>query len=153
MKKINETKPKKKSVPGAIQNTLGINHFESIDGNTKRLSVFNYAENVPNLQCQICYPHLTKESGKALKLCPNCTAKGENLGEQLFEHLKKTRKVIRLQRCFACNKCYAPAKFSQYFGICKECLCKRDDPAPARRRFASRALNNINNILREALSI
>ncbi len=142
-----------KAAAGVIRNGSESNNLNlTFDGKFKGFDAFNYAENVNEKQCCKCNPPLSEPRGKA-NLCSNCTADGERLEAGIFQHLKQNRKVIRLQRCFACSKCFALSKFSQYFGICKDCLGNRDEPVQMRRKFAARALNNINKVLRGAMAL
>ena len=127
-------------------------NFINAGGISKGFDVSDYAENHDNSQCQICCPPVQISRGAA-KLCADCTSSGERLAEGLFEHLKQNRKVIKLRRCFACNGCFSPSKFSQFYGICKNCLSNRDEPESARRKFAARAINNISKILRGAMAL
>ncbi len=127
-------------------------NFNNAGGIAKDFDVFDSTENRDKKQCDLCNPPTSKPSGKA-KLCPNCAANREQLETGIFQHLKQNRKVIRLQKCFACNKCFALTKFSQYFGICKKCLGNRDEPIPMRRKFAARALNNIQKVLQGAMCL
>lgn len=152
MRKIDETEHKEKSVPVTSRNTFTVNQIEHLSGDSNGLSAFDFTQNSKDLQCEICNPPLQKERG-TMKLCANCTARGERIGKQIFLHINRPRKVIRLQRCFACNRCFALSKFSQYFGICKECLGNRDEPIPMRRKFAARALNNIQKVLQGAMCL
>ena len=124
----------------------------TLDGKFKGFDFSKHTDNVEKIQCQKCHPPLSKPRGE-LKLCSDCTAQATKLGEQIFQHISRPRRVVKLQRCFACDGCFSPLKFSTYFGICKKCLGNRDEPVPVRRKFVAHALNNISKVLRGALAL
>jgi len=110
--------------------------------------VSDFAENSEKMQakCALWNPPLQTKSGR-VKLCVNCAASGQKLAAQLFAALNQPRKVICLQRCFACNGNFAPSKFSTFFGICQRCFAERDQSKLARGNFAERVARNVRRVL------
>ncbi len=118
--------------------------------NSKQLSVYDYAKNPPISQCLLCGSPVQSESTFS-RLCAHCEAQNQRFAENLFEHIKQNRKVIRLHRCFCCNGCFALSKFSVYLGICKKCFANRNAGEPARLTFAKQAARNVQKILGGAI--
>jgi hypothetical protein len=68
----------------------------------------------------------------------------------------KPAKVIRLHRCFACEKSFAAQKMSNALVICRACYSSattQDKGKVARRNFIEKALNNFHKFLRRRVAV
>ena len=75
-----------------------------------------------------------------------------DLQANLNESIRTPRKIIRLYRCFPCNKDKPPKRFSRCLVIYKDCYSDCDEKgAIALRNFRDRTLNNVHKYLRRGL--
>jgi DNA-directed RNA polymerase sigma subunit (sigma70/sigma32) len=75
--------------------------------------------------------------------------KQETLQSNLQAHLERNRKVIRLYRCFACERNRTAQKMSSCLAVCRECYrTAQSKGVIAKRNFVERTLNNFHKFLR-----
>lgn len=66
----------------------------------------------------------------------------EILQGKLNEHLLRNKKIVRLHRCFGCNRNFSIKKMSNILIFCRGCFATAQDKKQvARRNFIDRALN------------
>jgi hypothetical protein len=68
----------------------------------------------------------------------------------------KPPKVIRLHRCFACEKSFTAKKMSNALVICKACYSSataQNKGKVARNNFVEKALNNFQKFLRRRVAV
>jgi hypothetical protein len=90
-----------------------------------------------------------------VELKSNTLSNQETLQSNIFAVMKSS-KVIRLHRCFACEKSFAVKKMSSALIICKACLSKATTQGKgkvARNNFVEKALNNIQKFLRRRVAV
>ncbi len=62
---------------------------------------------------------------------------------------RQTWKIIKLFRCFGCNKCFTAKRMSGLLIICKSCLIsERIEDERSRKRLIEKALGKIGVFLR-----
>lgn len=60
-------------------------------------------------------------------------------------------RIIRLYRCFGCDRNFAPLKMSTCLSVCRDCLQKfRNLKAHTQQRFLDRTIARIRDFLRRA---
>lgn len=111
-----KTKHKEKSVPGVIRNTSRTNRVEKLADDSRGFVTLDFSQNSENLQSKI------------------------------LATINPAPKIIRVHRCFCCNRCFTQAKFSTYFGICRECFTQHRDPK-LRGKFAESVARNVRRVL------
>lgn len=70
--------------------------------------------------------------------------------------ITKPPKVIRLHRCFACEKSFGAKKMSNALVICKACytsITAQNKGKVARNNFIEKALNNFQKFLRRRVAV
>lgn len=70
--------------------------------------------------------------------------------------IMKPPKVIRLHRCFACNKSFTAKKMSNVLVICRACYSSataQNKGKTARNNFIEKALNNFHKFLRRRVAV
>ncbi len=69
-------------------------------------------------------------------------------------HLQQNKKVIRLFRCFCCEKNRTAQKMSNCLAVCRECYWKAQSKgAIGIRNFFEKTLNNFHKFLRRRVEI
>ncbi|MBA3335405.1 MAG: hypothetical protein H0T08_07330 [Acidobacteria bacterium] len=118
-----KTQNKQKSLAGHVREGFSGNSLDNHShDNSKRLSVFNYAE------------------------------KREELQSNLMVVIKPSTKIIRLFRCFGCEKNFALPKMSSCLVLCRGChTAARDKGKHAKQNFTAKTLNAIHGFLRRTL--
>jgi len=87
----------------------------------------------------------------AFDVC-NITEKREELQANLLAVMKPTHKVIRLYRCFGCDKNFALRRMSSCLILCRGCHTSAQDKGKtAQRNFTAKTLNAIHGFLRRTL--
>lgn len=86
----NDTEHKGKSVPGTNRNTFDANHFNSLGGESKRLSNSNFRQNQSFSQCRRCRSDYMRfaEDG----FCLDCQQKVEFIVRE-HSHILQERRV------------------------------------------------------------
>lgn len=80
--------------------------------------------------------------------------KAGRLQSLLTAHLARHKKVIRLFRCFCCEKSCAAKKMSSCLAICRECYQAAQTKGEiGRGNFVEKTLNNFHKFLRRSLTI
>lgn len=65
---------------------------------------------------------------------------------------RETGKIIRLFRCFGCDKCFSAQMMSGFLMVCKNCLnAEHIEDERTRRRFSEKILKRIDKFLRGRL--
>jgi hypothetical protein len=77
-----------------------------------------------------------------------------DLQSNLEANLARHKKVIRLFRCFACEKNCTVRKMSNCLVVCRECYRMAQVKGKiARKNFVEKALNNFHKFLRRRIAI
>jgi hypothetical protein len=126
--------------------------------NQQNVSTQNYKSNrasVPDNSyrpCAICDKAI---AGKPIfvepvEYCPDCNIR---LDEHSRQELKRnrTRAVIRLIRCFACEGCFGSHKMSNCLAICKSCYAAILENSNGCDREIEKVLSRIRKYLRGRL--
>lgn len=80
------------------------------------------------------------------------TEKHEELQSNLLAAMKPAKKVVRLYRCFGCQKNFALPKMSSCLVLCRIChVAMRDKGKTAKNNFTAKTLNSIHGFLRGAV--
>lgn len=80
------------------------------------------------------------------------TEKHENLQSNLLAVMKPAKKVVRLYRCFGCQKNFALPKMSSCLILCRTCHATAQDKGKiAKNNFTAKTLNRIHGFLRGAM--
>ncbi|MEJ7862369.1 MAG: hypothetical protein WKF90_12130 [Pyrinomonadaceae bacterium] len=102
--------------------------------------------------------HIRKGSGnhfdglsKGLSVS-DITEKREELQLNLLAVMKPAKKVVKLYRCFGCQKNFALPKMSSCLVLCRGChTAARDKGKHAKNNFTAKTLNAIHGFLRRTL--
>lgn len=80
--------------------------------------------------------------------------KQEILQQNLTVNLARHKKVIRLYRCFGCEKNRTAQKMSNCLVVCRDCYNAAQDKGKiARRNFVEKTLNNFHKFLRRRIAV
>jgi len=80
--------------------------------------------------------------------------KQETLQSNLETNLTRHKKVIRLYRCFGCEKSFTARKMSNCLVICRECYSAAQGKGRiARKNFVEKTLNNFHKFLRRRVLV
>ncbi len=80
------------------------------------------------------------------------TEKREELQSNLLAVIKPAKKVVRLYRCFGCQKNFALPKMSSCLVLCRAChTAAQDKGKTAKNNFTAKTLNSIHGFLRGTL--
>lgn len=72
----------------------------------------------------------------------------------IIERMMRPGKVIRLYRCFACNRCLAASRMSAALVVCRACLKdSKDEGRIARHNRIDRITNDFRIFLRGRLEV
>lgn len=78
--------------------------------------------------------------------------KADELQSILLAELKENKKVIRLFRCYGCEKHYALKKMSSCLIICRKCFLRsREKGKIAQNNFVEKAVNNLRIFFRRCI--
>lgn len=74
--------------------------------------------------------------------------------QSIIERITRPGKVIRLYRCFSCNRHYASSRLSTALVVCKDCLKRTQGKGRfARQNVIDRITNDIRKFLRGRLEV
>lgn len=80
------------------------------------------------------------------------TEKREELQSGLLAVMKPAKKVVRLYRCFGCQKNFALLKMSNCLVLCRCChTATQDKGKTAKNNFTAKTLNSIHGFMRRQL--
>jgi hypothetical protein len=80
--------------------------------------------------------------------------KSGELQSNLATHLARHKRVIRLFRCFCCNRNCTAQKMSNCLAVCRDCYnAAQGKGATAKRNFVEKTLNNLHKFLRRRVSL
>jgi hypothetical protein len=123
---------------GAISNAFDVFDFGTTEAKTQE-------------KCLICNPSLLK-SRRTETPCAAHSAETEELAGLIVKVLAQPRKPVKTVRCLSCRSSVAPAKFSIFWGVCKNCVTEaRGKSKLAQSNFIERTLNNVRKNLRGAI--
>jgi hypothetical protein len=84
----------------------------------------------------------------------DCAVKTGELQSVLAEHLAQHKRVIRLFRCFCCEKNCTALKMSNCLAVCRECYnTAQSKGAIGKRNFVEKTLNNLHKFLRRRVAL
>jgi hypothetical protein len=84
----------------------------------------------------------------------NYAEETEDLQSNLAAHLQQHKRIVRLYRCFCCEKNRTVQKMSVCLAVCRECYkMAQNKGAISKRNFVEKTLNNFHKFLRRRVSI
>jgi len=72
-----------------------------------------------------------------------------NYKSELDTETRQKGKIVKLFRCFGCDRCFSDKMMSGFLIICKDCLVSEQiEDERSRKRFVEKMLNKIGVFLR-----
>lgn len=136
-------------------NRIGSNTFDLLTGNQSAVSVLdcNVKPFRPQRIC-ICGKAISQDEFvfNNAELCQECQQIQTALEPQILDTLEESRKIVRLYRCFGCQKSFSVQKMSHCLAICKSCyVAAQDKGKVAQNNFIETALRSFGKFLRRQI--